>query len=94
MILKPGLLQQLMLNSEQFLNQKIGNKHKEFAPFAFTESILEEGGVAGVGGLESKVDHIIGAQFEEPGSEDKGSEPVPVLGLNLKEYFQRRHLVD
>ena len=53
----PLLLQQLMLNSEQILNQKIGNREKNFAPFDFTESMLDS---------EAKVDHFIGAQFDAP----------------------------
>jgi len=74
-----------MLNSEHLLNQKIGNKHKQFASFAFSESgavLAEEAGSARI------VDHVIGAEFDEPSSFGaSSSEPAPVLGLNLKEYF-------
>ena len=82
----PLLLQQLMLNSEQILNQKLGGRDKNFAPFDFTESmhLLDS---------EAKVDHFIGAHFDDA-AEDDSSEPAPVLGLNLREYFQKRHLVD
>ena len=42
-----------MLNSEQILNQKLGSsRDKNFAPFDFTESMLDN---------EAKVDHFIGA---------------------------------
>lgn len=75
-----------MLNSEQILNQKLGGRDKNFAPFDFTESmhLLDS---------EAKVDHFIGAHFDDA-AEDDSSEPAPVLGLNLREYFQKRHLVD
>ena len=43
---------------------------------------------------QTKIDLLIGAQFDEPSNEDDRNEPAPVLGLNLKEYFQKRHLVD
>ena len=46
-----------MLNSEQILNQKIGNnREKNFAPFDFTESMLDK---------EVKLDHFIGAHFDD-----------------------------
>jgi hypothetical protein len=33
---------------------------------------------------QARVDHFIGTKFDE---EDDSSEPAPVLGLNLREYF-------
>ena len=69
-----------MLNSEQILNHKV--RDSSFAPFEFTESLMDN---------QAKVDHFINTQFEE---EDVSTEPAPVLGLNLREYFQKRHLVD
>ena len=83
-LLTPSLLQQLMLNSEQLFNQKLGSKHKHFATIDFNQHALESQG---------RVDHLFSAQFDEPALEDD-REPLPVLGLNLKEYFQKRHLVD
>ena len=67
-----------MLNSEQILNQKLGSsRDKNFAPFDFTESMLDS---------EAKVDHFIGAHFDEAEGNESG-EAAPVLGLNLREYF-------
>ena len=40
------------------------------------------------------MDHLIEAHFDDPTIDDNLSEPTPVLGLNLREYFQKRHLVD
>ena len=73
-----------MLNSEQILNQKIGSD-KNFAPFDFTESMMDNG---------VKVDQFIGAHFDDEADDGLQEPGAPVLGLNLREYFQKRHLVD
>ena len=44
-------------------------------------------------GEANKVEHLIGGHFDDTTVNDS-SEPAPVLGLNLREYFQKRHLVD
>lgn len=44
-------------------------------------------------GEANKVEHLIGGHFDDTAVNDS-SEPAPVLGLNLREYFQKRHLVD
>jgi len=43
---------------------------------------------------EVKVDHFIGAHFDDAAEDDSNDPGAPVLGLNLREYFQKRHLVD
>ena len=44
-------------------------------------------------GEANKMEHLIGGHFDDTAVNDS-SEPAPVLGLNLREYFQKRHLVD
>ena len=75
-----------MRSSEQGLGQKLADRHKDFAPFEFTESLLE-------GHQNQKIDHFIGAKFDDD-ELSGGGDPQPVLGLNLLEYFQKSHLVD
>ena len=68
------------------LANKLSNRDKNFAPFVeFTESLGNQN--------EPKVDHFISTRFDVEDDNDSG-EPAPVLGLNLREYFQKRHLVD
>ena len=68
------------------MNQNLSSsREKNFAPFDFTESMLD--------GEANKMEHLIGGHFDDTAVNDS-SEPAPVLGLNLREYFQKRHLVD
>lgn len=67
-----------MRNNEQVLN----TKHQNFAPFEFTDSMLEN---------QPKFEHLIGTRFDE---DVNSGDLKPVLGLNLLEYFQKSHLVD
>lgn len=74
------------------MNQNIGSKQRLFGPFSFSDNPI----VNSEDCRRLNLDHIISANFDDsslPFDVDS-SEPAPILGLNLKEYFQKRHLVD